>query len=51
MTEFSPYSPCFDKRGRRRKKVHPTVAHRDHVHIGMTKAGARAETSFWRSHR
>ena len=47
MTEFSPYSPCFDKRDRRRKKVDPTVAHRDHVHIGMTKAGAAARTSFW----
>ena len=23
-----------------RKQVNPTVAHRDHVHIGMTKAGA-----------
>jgi hypothetical protein len=47
MTEFSPYDPCFTKRGKRRKKVDPTVAHRDHVHIGMTKDGAMARTSFW----
>ena len=51
MTAFSPYRPCFDKRGRRRKKVDPTVAHRDHVHLGMTKAGARARTSFWSAGR
>ena len=38
-------------RGKRRRKVNPTVAHRDHLHIGMTRAGARAETSFWRAHR
>ena len=40
MTEFSQYSPCF-KRGRLRKHVNPTVAHRDHVHIGMTRRGRR----------
>jgi hypothetical protein len=51
MTEFSPYGPCFDKRGKRRKKVDPTVAHRDHLHIGMSKAGARAQTSFWSARR
>jgi hypothetical protein len=47
MTEFSPYDPCFTKRGKPRKKVDPTVAHRDHLHIGMTKDGAMARTSFW----
>jgi hypothetical protein len=47
MTEFSPYPPCFNKKGKRRKKVNVTVAHRDHVHLGMTKAGARGRTSFW----
>ena len=46
MTEFSQYSPCF-KRGRLRKRVNTTVAHRDHVHLGLTRAGAAARTSFW----
>ena len=30
-------------------KVDRTTAHRDHVHIGLNVAGARARTSFWRS--
>jgi hypothetical protein len=47
MTQFSPYSPCYGKRGKLRRKVNTTVAHRDHVHIGMTKRGAAARTSFW----
>jgi hypothetical protein len=50
MTAFSEYGPCY-KRGKLRKKVNPTVAHRDHVHIGLTKAAAKAETSFWSRHR
>jgi hypothetical protein len=48
ITEFLPYRPCYTKRGKPRKKVNPTVAHRDHVHIGLTKAGAKGGTSFWR---
>jgi hypothetical protein len=31
---------------RMRSKVDKTTAHRDHIHIGMTKPGAKA-TSFW----
>jgi hypothetical protein len=50
MPEFQPYRPCYGKRGKPRKHVDTTVAHRDHVHIGMTKAGAKAQTSFWRRH-
>ena len=50
MTEFRPYSPCYGKRGRLRKRMNVTVAHRDHVHIGVTKAGAAGRTSFWRRH-
>jgi hypothetical protein len=50
MLEFQPYRPCYGKRGKPRKHLDTTVAHRDHVHIGMTKAGARAQTSFWRRH-
>jgi hypothetical protein len=41
------YSACFDRRGKRRR-VSDTLAHRDHVHIGLNLAGARARTSFWR---
>ena len=50
MPEFMPYRPCFGKRGKPRKHVNVTVAHRDHLHLGMTKAGAKAMTSFWRRH-
>ncbi len=38
------------KRGKLRRNVNPTVGHRDHIHLGMTRAGARAKTSFWRRH-
>jgi hypothetical protein len=48
MPDFEPYSVCYTKRGTLRKHVDPTVAHRNHIHIGMTKAGAKARTSFWR---
>ena len=47
MSNFKPYSYCYTKRGRLRRKLDKTAAHRDHVHIGMTKAGAKARTSFW----
>ena len=47
MAEFSEYGPCLGKRGRPRKNVNPTVAHRDHVHFGFTKSGSARATSFW----
>ena len=47
MTDFKPYSVCYTRKGKPRKKVDKTAAHRDHVHIGMTKAGAKGSTSFW----
>jgi hypothetical protein len=47
MTQFTDYRPCYGKRGKLKRKVNPTIAHRDHVHIGMTKRGAAARTSFW----
>jgi len=40
------YSPCFDRRGRR-VRIDDTTAHRDHVHLGLTRRGARKLTSFW----
>ena len=45
--KLGPYSLCFDRKGKRRKKVNVTLAHRDHVHIGLSRAGARKRTSFW----
>lgn len=48
MTEFKDYSPCFGRDGTPRKRVDVTTAHRNHIHIGMTKAGAMGRTSFWR---
>jgi hypothetical protein len=47
MTQFEKYAPCFNKRGTRRKHVDPTVRHINHIHIGLTKAGAARRTSFW----
>jgi hypothetical protein len=47
MGEFSDYGACFNKRGKRLKRVNPTVGHMDHIHFGVTKAGAMARTSFW----
>ncbi len=47
MTGFRPYGPCYTKRGKLRRNVHKTIAHRDHIHIGMSKPGAKALTSFW----
>jgi len=48
MEEFGPYSPCYSRHGRLRKRVDKTIAHRDHVHLGLSKAGAAGRTSFWR---
>jgi hypothetical protein len=50
MTDLIPYRVCLNRRGKEIKGIDPTVAHRDHVHIGMTRAGAAAKTSFWRGH-
>ena len=47
MDEFKPYSACLDKNGDVRRQIDPTTAHRDHLHIGMSKAGAAKRTSFW----
>jgi hypothetical protein len=47
MAEFRPYSPCLNANGARRKRVDPTIGHLDHLHVGMSKAGAAMRTSFW----
>jgi hypothetical protein len=49
--KMGPYSLCVEGKGRKRKKVNVTLAHRDHVHIGLSKAGARKRTSFWTAGR
>jgi hypothetical protein len=48
MTEFARSSVCYTKAGRKRRRFDKTAAHRDHLHIGMTKDGAMGRTSFWR---
>jgi hypothetical protein len=49
MSEFRPYGPCLSRAGDLRRRVNRTIAHRDHLHIGLTKAGAARRTSFWLS--
>ena len=48
--EMDRYSLCFDRRGKR-VRIGDTLAHRDHVHIGLTRPGAAMRTSFWRRAR
>jgi hypothetical protein len=49
MQDFKPYSACLNKNGDVRKNVDPTTAHRNHLHIGLSLAGAARKTSFWAS--
>lgn len=42
-----PYRPCFKADGSRNTRVGATIAHRDHIHFGLNKRGARKLTSFW----
>ena len=41
------YEPCYNKHGERRLQVNETIAHRDHVHLGLNREGAAKHTSFW----
>ena len=47
-TSFSELDACFDDAGRRRRRIDRTQAHMDHIHFGLTRAGAAGRTSFWR---
>jgi hypothetical protein len=47
MPGFRPYSLCYGQGGRRGRHLGPTVGHLNHLHIGMSKAGAAKRTSFW----
>ena len=42
------YSVCLNRNGDLRRRIDPTLAHRDHVHFGLSFAGAAKRTSFWR---
>lgn len=42
------YSLCVTDSGKPRRGVSPTLAHRDHIHLGLSRAGAAKRTSFWR---
>ena len=48
MEDFIAYRPCVNKHGEVRKHVDKTTAHRDHIHLGLSKAGAMRRTSYWR---
>lgn len=41
------YSVCYRGKDGAYKNPGDTLAHRDHIHIGMSNAGARKQTSFW----
>ncbi|MDW5595309.1 hypothetical protein VSS74_13255 [Conexibacter stalactiti] len=49
MEAHNRYSPCLTRTGKISRKVDKTTAHRDHIHIGLTLAGAAKRTSFWRA--
>ena len=36
---MGPYSLCYTRKGKLRRKVDRTLAHRDHVHIGLSRTG------------
>jgi hypothetical protein len=46
--DFGPYAPCYSKHGKLKKRVDPTIGHRNHIHFGFNRRGAAARTSFWR---
>ena len=41
------YSQCYDEKGKKLKKPNYTLAHKDHIHFGLTWRGARKRSSFW----
>jgi hypothetical protein len=47
MQDFIAYRPCLSKHDQVRKHVDPTTAHRNHIHFGLSKAGAMRRTSYW----
>jgi hypothetical protein len=49
MQDFIAYKTCVNKHGDVRKHVDPTVAHRNHIHFGLSLAGAARRTTYWES--
>ena len=47
--DFGKYGYCYSRNGVRKKNLDPTAAHMNHVHIGMSIKGSRAQTSFWKA--
>jgi hypothetical protein len=41
------YTVCLNGAGELRRRIDVTTAHRDHVHFGLSFAGAARRTSFW----
>jgi hypothetical protein len=46
-TTSRPTRRARNRNGDVRKHVNKTIAHRDHLHLGLSKAGAAKRTSFW----
>lgn len=44
---MGPYSQCFRENGKKRENVNFTLAHKDHIHFGLSWRGARKRTTFW----
>lgn len=44
---MGPYSQCYGENGKKRKNVNYTLAHKDHIHFGLSWRGARKRTTFW----
>ena len=47
MADFVAYRACENKHGEIRRHMDPTTAHRNHIHFGLSKAGAMRRTSYW----
>jgi hypothetical protein len=47
MQDFILYRACENEHGEIRRHMDPTTAHRNHIHFGLSKAGAMRRTSYW----
>ena len=44
---MGPYSQCYNAKGKKLKRPNYTLAHKDHIHFGLSWRGARKRTTFW----
>lgn len=44
----SRYGACRDSRGKPRRGVDRTIAHRNHIHFSLSWSGAHMRTSYWK---